>query len=491
MDSVVSRLESKLGFDRVREAVAARCSTDYARNRSATERFCTQERDLLVRLRLTEEMRLICLFEEAFPQNGYIDGLDFLVPLKMSESPIDLVSLRKLRTILKTLGQIAAFFDGVRDGVYPCLKRLSAGIARFPGVEEKLDAILDRYGEVKDTASESLYEIRKSLREKEASQSKRAAALLHHAQSEGIAAEDASVVVRDGRLLIPVSAADKRKLPGFIYDESASGKTAYIEPAEMIQLGNEITQLRLDERREILKILAAFTDAIREHLPALVGAARFLGEIDFIMAKARLALDYRAGLPVLSREGEVNLRKARHPLLEAALARDGREIVPLSVSLTPKKHILLISGPNAGGKSVCLKTVGLLQYMFQWGMLIPTSETSEVRLFDRILVSIGDDQSLDSDLSTYSSFLAECRQMLSVADGKTLVLIDELGSGTEPTAGGAIAEALLARLDQAGAYGVITTHYTNLKLYASAPESGVFNGAMAFDAHQMAPLFQL
>ena len=302
--------------------------------------------------------------------------------------------------------------------------------------------------------------------------------------------KDASVSVRDGKMLIPVSAANKKKIQGFIYDESASGKTAFIEPAEVVELDNQIKELKFAEGREILRILLEFSDFLRPYVPDLLTASEYLGEIDFLMAKAQVALDIIAGMPLISENGEMHLRKARHPLLEKALRKERKEIVPLSVTLTPRKHILLISGPNAGGKSVCLKTVGLLQYMFQWGMLVPTSETSELPVFDRILVSIGDDQSLDNDLSTYSSFLADMKDMLQVSDSKTLVLIDEFGSGTEPTAGGAIAEALLSEIDRRGVYGVITTHYTNLKMYASG-DTGVENGAMMFDAKNIAPLFRL
>ena len=315
-------------------------------------------------------------------------------------------------------------------------------------------------------------------------------AILKRAQEEGIVDGDAGVTMRDGRMLIPVSAANKRRISGFIYDESATGKTAYIEPAEVVELDNQIKELKFSEQREIQRILFEFTEFMRPYIPDLLDAARYLGEIDFIMAKAQVALEFIAGMPVISDSGEMNLRKARHPLLERALKKEKKEIVPLTATLTPSKHILLISGPNAGGKSVCLKTVGLLQYMFQWGMLIPTSETSEMMVFDRIMVDIGDDQSIDNDLSTYSSFLVNMKEMLAKADSKTLILIDEFGSGTEPAAGGAIAEAILCEFDKRGAYGVITTHYTNLKLYASA-ETGVMNGAMMFNVKNIAPLFKL
>ena len=484
------RLEQKIGFDRIRQIISDRCSTSYAVDKVYNENFSNRPGTIRSRLLLTDEMRLIMMFEDGFPSGGFIDCIDFLKPLESTSSAIDLVSLRKLRTMLDTLRKVTHFFEGVKDGVYPNLKRMSAHVMNFPDVQRRIDAIIDRYGEVKDTASDVLYEIRKSLREKEGAISRRMSAILKKAQEEGIVDSDAGVSVRDGKMLIPVSAANKKKIAGFIYDESATGKTAFIEPAEVVELDNQIKELKFSEQREILRILLEFSDFLRPYIPDLLSGARYLGEIDFIMAKAQVALDFIAGMPIISEEGELNLRKARHPLLERALRKEKKEIVPLTASLTPDKHILLISGPNAGGKSVCLKTVGLLQYMFQWGMLIPTSETSELPVLDRIMVSIGDDQSIDNDLSTYSSFLADMKQMLEKADSKTLVLIDEFGSGTEPAAGGAIAEAILSEFDKRGVYGVITTHYTNLKLYASA-DTGVVNGAMMFDVKNIAPMFKL
>ncbi len=487
-----NRLESQLGFDRVRQAIADRCSTAYAAQRVAGETFITSPREIRRRLLTTDEMRLIILFEESFPTSGYIDCVDFLEVLSQDGANIDLLSLGKLRTLLETLRKITAFFASVKDGVYPNLAHMTAHLAVFPEVQQHIDRILDRHGNVKDTASDLLYEIRKALKDKEGAISRRASAILKRAQQDGIADEDASVAVRDGKLLIPVNAAHKRKLPGFVWDESSTGKTTFIEPAEIIELENEIAELHFAESREIFKILSDFSDFVRPYIPDLIAGARCVGELDFIMAKAQTALDYIAGMPVFSENGEMNLRKARHPLLEKALRREGKPIVPLTATLTPAKHILLISGPNAGGKSVCLKTVGLLQYMFQCGMLIPTSETSEMTVFDRIMVDIGDGQSIDNDLSTYSSFLDGMKRMLERADARTLVLIDEFGSGTEPAAGGAIAEAILAELDRRGVYGVITTHYTNLKLYASREgDCGVINGAMQFDAKNIVPLFKL
>ena len=490
MAGIDVRLEQKIGFDRIRQIISDKCSTVYATERAANETFSTKASQIRKRLLLTDEMRLIMMFEDGFPSGGFIDCIDFLKPLESTSAAIDLLSLRKLKTMLETLRKVTAFFDGIKEGVYPNLKRMSAPIMGFPEVQRRIESILDRYGDVKDTASDALYEIRKSLREREGAISRRMSAILKRAQEEGIVDSDTGVSVRDGKMLIPVSAANKRRISGFIYDESATGKTVYIEPAEVVELDNQIKELKFSEQREIVRILFEFTEFLRPYIPELLDAAKYLGEIDFIMAKAQVALEFIAGMPVISDNGEMNLRKARHPLLERALKKEKKEIVPLTATLTPSKHILLISGPNAGGKSVCLKTVGLLQYMFQWGMLIPTSETSEMMVYDRIMVDIGDDQSIDNDLSTYSSFLVNMKEMLAKADSKTLILIDEFGSGTEPAAGGAIAEAILSEFDKRGAYGVITTHYTNLKLYASA-DTGVINGAMMFDVKNIAPLFKL
>ena len=486
-----ARLESKLGFDKIRKVISDRCLTDYAAGRVAEEAFSTDPDIIRRRLALTDEMRLILMFEDSFPTTGYIDAIPFLSSLEREGSCIDVLSLGKLKTVTDTLRRILHFFASIKSGIYPQLERLVAPVRSFPEVQRRIENILDKYGDIKDSASDRLFEIRRDLRSKEAAISKRAGAILRKAQEDGVVDADADVTIRDGKYLIPVGTSTKRKLQGFVYDVSASGKTAFVEPTEIIELENDISELHFEELREIQRILLEFTDFLRPYLPDLLGGAAFIGEVDFLMAKAQTALDIVAGMPVISTDGSLSLRKARHPLLEKALAREGRSIVPLTVTLTPDKRILLISGPNAGGKSVCLKTVGLLQYMFQWGMLIPTSESSELPVFDRIAVSIGDDQNLEDDLSTYSSFLADMRDLLATADERALVLIDEFGSGTEPAAGGAIAEAILAEIDRRGVYGVITTHYTNLKLYASGAETHVINGAMLYDAARIAPMFKL
>lgn len=485
------RIEAILGFDRVRKIISDRCSTEYATARTAEENFSTDAREIRQRLLLTDEMRMIVMFEESFPSNGYIDCVRFLEILSNEGSNIDLASLGKLKTMLETLRRITLFFSNIKDGIYPNLKKMVSSIVLFPEVQQRIDTILDKFGNVKDTASDELYDIRRKLKDKEGAISKRIGILLKKAQADGIVDQDASVVVRDGKMLIPVSTSNKRKIQGFVYDESSSGKTTFIEPAEIVEITNEISELHFAGTREIARILYEFSDWLRPYVPDLLDGAKCIGEMDFLIAKAQTALDFVAGMPIISETEEMDLRKARHPLLERSLKRDGKEIVPLTVTLTPQKHILLISGPNAGGKSVCLKTVGLLQYMFQWGMLIPTSETSEMMVFDRIMADIGDGQSIDNDLSTYSSFLESMKDMLKEADSHTLVLIDEFGSGTEPAAGGAIAEAILNEFDKRGVYGVITTHYTNLKLYASGADTGVINGAMQFDAKNIAPLFKL
>ena len=483
-------LEQKIGFDKVREKIAAKCATQYALRKVEAEQISRDPGEIMFRLRLTDEMRLICLFEDSFPAGGYLDTKAFLLPLQAENTTIDLPSLRALRTSLDTLRRILAFFRDCKDDLYPTLRQISASVTYEPEIGRRIETILDRAGEVRDTASQALGEIRRTLRSKEGQVSRRINAILGAAKGEGLVDTDAEVVVRDGRVLIPVPAGAKKKLPGIVYDESASGKTAFVEPLEIIELGNQIRELQFDEQREIARILFEFTEFLRPYLGGLIAASEYIGEIDFIRSKALVALDMIAGMPILSEGGELNLRRARHPLLEASLRREKKEIVPLTLSLTRDKHILLISGPNAGGKSVCLKTVGLLQYMFQWGMLIPTSEVSEMLIFDSIFIDIGDDQSLENDLSTYSSHLKNMREILTHATASSLVLIDEFGSGTEPAAGGAIAEAVLARLDEMGVYGVITTHYTNLKLYADK-SSGVVNGAMLFDGAAIKPLFQL
>lgn len=486
----VVKIESKLAFDKIRESIAGRCSTGYGRDRAENEEVSVDPAEIERRLGISDEMRVILMFETSFPTSGYPDCIPFLVPLRSPFSHIDLPSLVLLRGALDILRRILNFFSGCRDGQYPLLRDMASAVLSFPEVMRRIDGILDRYGEVRDNASDQLFSIRRSIRDKEGAVSRRIQAILRKAQEDGVADADASVSVRDGKMLIPVSSGNKKKVPGIVYDESASGKTSFVEPMEVVELNNQLRELHFEEQREILRILTEFTDFLRPYIDDVIESQRFMGELDFILAKAVVASHFKGGKPVLSGSGEMLLRQGRHPLLEEALEREGKKIVPLDVVLTPSKRILLISGPNAGGKSVCLKTVGLLQYMFQWGMPVPAAESSEFTVFDDIFVDIGDDQSLENDLSTYSSHLLNMKEAVTMAGDRSLVLIDEFGSGTEPAAGGAIAEEILSEFERKGCYGVITTHYTNLKFYASN-SSRIVNGAMLFDVQKIQPLFRL
>ena len=360
----------------------------------------------------------------------------------------------------------------------------------FPYVLNRIDSILTKLGTIKDNASPELARIRKELFSYQSSVSKKLHAILRKAQSEGLVDEDATVAVRDGRAVIPVSSALKRKMNGIIHDESATGKTAYVEPAEVVEMNNHIRELEYAEKREIVSILIAFSNDIRPYIDELAGAYLFLGKIDFIRSKALFAIETNAIQPEFEDHCLLEWYGAVHPLLQKKLAKEQRSVVPLNIKLDERKHILLISGPNAGGKSVCLKTVGLLQYMLQCGLLIPVDESSKTGIFEKIFIDIGDEQSIENDLSTYSSHLLNMKFFVKNATDKTLVLIDEFGTGTEPALGGAIAEAILSKLAQVRSYGVITTHYTNLKHFAAASEE-IENGAMLYDSHRMQPLFML
>ena len=484
------KIEGKLGFDKLRSGVAVRCSTSYGRERAESEAVSVDPGEIGRRLGLADEMRVILMFEASFPTSGFGDCIPFLVPLRSPFSHIVLPSLAMLRTSLEALRRILNFFSGCKDGQYPLLRDMASAVLSFPEILRRIDGILDKYGEVRDSASEELYAIRRSIKDKESAVSRRIQAILRKAQEDGVADADASVSVRDGKMLIPVASGNKKKVPGIVYDESASGKTSFVEPMEVVELNNRLRELHFEEQREILRILTEFTDFLRPYIDDVIESQKFMGELDFIMSKTSVSSRFQGGRPVISDRGEVLLRQARHPLLEEALTKEGKKIVPLDIVLTPAKRILLISGPNAGGKSVCLKTVGLLQYMFQWGMLIPASESSELTVFDDMFVDIGDDQSLENDLSTYSSHLLNMKEAVALADDRSLVLIDEFGSGTEPAAGGAIAEEILSEFEKKGCYGVITTHYTNLKFYASN-SSRIVNGAMLFDVQKIRPLFRL
>lgn len=486
-----SSFEQKIGFDRIRELLVQKCQSSAAKDLVDSIVFYTSAETLNEELFRTDEMRVICMMETGFPGNGYEDTLTFLRQLELIPTYYpDLPSLRKLQASLGTVRSIVNFFSRTHDNAYPYLKQLCQPVVVYPAILQRLDALLDKFGEIRDNASPELSEIRHSIRQKEQAVSRKIQVILKSGQEQGLIDAEASVSMRDGRVLIPVPASNKKKIEGYIYDESASGKTVFIEPAEIVNLNNQIRELYFAEQREIVRILIQFADFLRPYAPDLIQQAHFLASIDFLRAKAALAAGMQAGKPVLSAEPGLFLQRARHPLLQKALEKENKEIIPLTLRLDANKRILLISGPNAGGKSVCLKTVGLLQYMLQCGLLVPASETSEFGLFSSIFIDIGDEQSIENDLSTYSSHLKNMREILEHADAASLILIDEFGAGTEPAAGGAIAEALLERWEVRGCFGVITTHYTNLKFFATASQ-GVLNGAMQFDVQQIKPLFKL
>lgn len=482
--------ESKIGFDRIREQIGALCTTRAAVRKLAEEGFSSQPGVVAERLALCDELRTALMMESDFPGGEYVDTDSLLHKVEIAGAFLEVEEIVALRRALVAVRDLVQFFDNRSEEQYPRLKAFSAGVSGFPEIINHIDSLIDRFGKVKDSASPELYAVRRAIREREGQASKRLQQILAQAQSAGVVEADAAVSIRDGRPVIPVSAANKKKLKGFIHDESATGKTFYIEPVEVVEITNELRELEYEERREVIRILTAFTEMLRPEIGAIGASGDYLTTIDMIRAKARFALENGCVKPILSEEGELNLRGARHPLLAQALAREGGKVVPLDLQLTREKHILVISGPNAGGKSVCLKTVGLLQYMFQCGFPIPVLENSELPLFGSLFIDIGDEQSIDNDLSTYSSHLLNMKHMLAGTGSGSLVLIDEFGSGTEPVIGGAIAEAILERFVETGTYGVITTHYSNIKYFAGSHE-GVENGAMMFDVQNIRPLFRL
>lgn len=481
--------EIKVGFDRVRKMVEAYTAMQLAREKLSGIAFMSDARQVRAMLSQTSEMKSILMLENAFPQDGYVDTTHFLRKVSIDGSYLLQEELGALRSSLMGIGAIVTFFD--RNGnKYPFLAKATSKVEQYPQVVSAINHIIDSKNEVRDNASPELARIRSEIYYKEREATKRLHAILRKAVQDGIVEEDAQVSIRDGKAVIPVLSSNKKKIKGFIQDESSTGKTSYIEPLEVMELNNEIRELKYDERHEVVRILMEFTASIKPYGDSLMQSAHFLAAIDLIRAKARVAIDMMAGMPIISDEKVIDIRQARHPLLEKTLRKEGKPIVPLDLKLSPEKHILVISGPNAGGKSVCLKTMGLLQYMLQMGMLVPMNENSEMTIFKKLFIDIGDQQSIDNDLSTYSSHLQNMKSIIRNSDPDSLVMIDEFGTGTEPALGGAIAEVVLERIERSGAYGVITTHYTNIKYYASNAQ-GVVNGAMAFDVQNIRPLFRL
>ncbi|TVR72748.1 MAG: endonuclease MutS2 [Marinilabiliales bacterium] len=482
--------DEKTGFAAVREMVAGLCISSLGREHVSAMKFLTGFEDIDLRLNQTEEFRHILLFADNFPLGNIGDVTPGLKKLRVEGTFMEAVELFELKRSLDTARGLINWFSGKNAESYPALTALAAMAAVPAFVRERLGALLTKEGRIKDNASPELLSIRRGIADKQASVSKRIQAIMKKAQGEGLAEPDAGVAVRDGRLVIPVNASVKRKIKGFIHDESASGKTAYIEPAEVVELNNEIRELEYAERREVHRILKEFADALRPYVDELLEVFRYLGLVDFIRAKAMFAKKVGGVKPVLSEGTVLSWKQALHPLLWLTLSREKRETVPLDIELDGENRILVISGPNAGGKSVCLQTVGLLQYMLQCGMLVPMSENSEAGIFEGIFIDIGDEQSIENDLSTYSSHLLNMKHFIRESGTRTLIMIDEFGAGTEPMIGGAIAEAILDELNRRGTWGVITTHYTNLKHFA-ASTPGIMNGAMMFDTGAMEPLFRL
>ncbi len=485
----MKHFERKIGFDRIRAQLAERCTMPTARERLAAEEFSTSAREIEHRLSLADEMRIVLEMEHDFSKEDYPDIQPVLAKLRIEGAFLDVVEVVLLRQALTEIGAVVAFLLDRKER-YPALYDRTRGIEPFPEIVRDIDRLVDSFGEVRDSASPELAQIRRAIREREGQAAKRLQQVLAAAKSAGIVEADAQLSVRDGKTVIPVSASNKRKLNGFIHDESATGRTFYVEPVEVIELNNELRELQYAERREIVRILTEFTEQLRPDAELLAAAGDYLADIDLYRAKGRWASENGCVRPIVSTDDRLVLKNARHPLLQQTLRAAGREIVPLDMQLDARKRILVISGPNAGGKSVCLKTTGLVQYMFQCGVPVPTSEISELPVFENLFIDIGDEQSIDNDLSTYSSHLLNMKTMLAGATDRSLVLIDEFGSGTEPTIGGAIAEAILERLLEKGSYGVITTHYANIKYFA-ANHDGVANGAMMFDVQNIRPLFRL
>lgn len=484
--------EQKTGFDKVRLLLSEKCLSPLGKEKVDELRFSDNYEEINEKLEQTDEFVSILHGEDEFPASYFFDVRSSLKRIRPEGTFLDEKELYDLKRSLQTIHDIVRFFKKENDGEipYPALTQLAGDICIFPQLISKIDSILDKFGHVKDNASAGLAQIRRDIAVTMNGISKSLQSILRAAQSEGVIDKDTAPTMRDGRLVIPVAPAFKRKIRGIVHDESASGKTVFIEPAEVVEANNRIRELEGEERREVVRILTEFTDIVRPLAPDILQSYQFLAEIDFIRAKALFADQVKAIRPVMENKQQVDWSHAMHPLLYLALKKQQKEIVPLDIELNEKHRLLIISGPNAGGKSVCLKTVGLLQYMLQCGLLIPVHESSRTGIFNRIFIDIGDEQSIENDLSTYSSHLTNMKYFVRNCDSKTIILIDEFGSGTEPQIGGAIAEALLDRFNRNGSFGVITTHYQNLKHFAEDHE-GIVNGAMLYDRHLMQPLFKL
>ena len=481
--------ESKIKFDKIRQLVKSYCLSDMGRELVDKMNFSSDSSYISEQLKETHEFMNILQVEDSFPGDHFKDARPFLQKIRVEGLFLEIAEMVALKLSLESLSAIVRFFKG-KEERYPILSAKAGCIHLFPFVQQRLDTIVSKHGTIKDTASPELNDIRHRLQRKQAGISKRMQSLLQQAQSEGWADKESAIAIRDGRMVIPVPSAYKRKINGIVHDESATGKTSYIEPAEIVETNNEIRELELEEKREIMRILRKFADELRPYIDDLLPGYDFLAYIDFIRGKAAFSNYIEAVVPAFNDNAEMFWYQARHPLLWLSLKNTDKKLIPLNIEVYDEQRIILISGPNAGGKSVCLQTAGLLQYMFQCGLPVPVSEASKFGIFGKILIDIGDEQSIENDLSTYSSHLINMKNFLRYGSDDTLVLIDEFGTGTEPMLGGAIAEAILSALNRDKVRGVITTHYTNLK-HLAAETPGIANGAMLYDNHRMLPLFEL
>ncbi len=485
-------IESKLEFNKVRQLVDGYCKSNLGKERLEQMHFSSDLNEIKIQLGRNEDFRKILESEDIFPADYFYDVRPVLKRIRLEGSWIDQQTILELYRSLQTIHSVVHFLrkDIEEQPKYPYLYDMTTSVVIYPEIVKRIEMILDSFGQIRDNASHLLADIRRQMTSVLNSISKNLNAILRQAQSEGFVEKDVSPSIRDGRLVIPVNPAFKRKIKGIVHDESASGKTVYIEPSEVVEANNRIRELENEERREIIRILTEFTNFLRPYLDDLLHSYEFLAEIDFVQAKAQFATLINGINPQITQYPELDWYRAVHPLLYLSLKKHKREIVPLNIQLNNENRILIISGPNAGGKSVCLKTVGLIQYMMQCGLPVAINENSRMGIFEDIFLDIGDEQSIENDLSTYSSHLTNMKYFVKNSSDKTLLLIDEFGGGTEPQIGAAIAQSLLDRFNTQKAFGVITTHYQNLKIYANEHE-GVINGAMLYDRHNMQPLFQL
>ena len=504
-----NNFEQKIGFDEIRSLLRERCLSTLGKEKVDEIAFSTELDVVNEWLAQIREFRRLQEEAEDFPMQYFFDVRESIRRIRLENTHLEENEVWDLRRSLQTIADIVKYLErGAEETAsgelrypYPALHRLTDDVMTFPAMIRRIDSILDKFGKIKDSASMTLAGIRNDLSKMEGSISRTLYTILHAAQKDGLVDKDVTPAVRDGRLVIPVSPGVKRKINGIVHDESATGKTVFIEPAEVVEANNKVRELEAAERREVIRILTVFTDEVRPHVSEILNSYDFLAQIDLIHAKTELAKLTKAFEPEVKAEPQLDWIQAIHPLLQLSLEKQGKKVVPQDIRLEGgnKKEegksknlgrLLIISGPNAGGKSVCLKTVGLLQYMLQCGLSIPLGERSTTGMFESIMIDIGDEQSIENDLSTYSSHLLNMKNMMKQANARTILLIDEFGGGTEPTIGGAIAEAVLKQFWKKQTFGVITTHYQNLKHFAEDHE-GVVNGAMLYDRNQMQALFQL